>query len=86
MKHKTLTTVAILGLFLTLAVASVHAQSANRIQVTIPFNFAASDAKLKAGKYIVERLSMDRLAFASVDCSSKHASVCVAEARVPTLW
>jgi hypothetical protein len=67
MKHKTLATVAILGLFLTLAIASVQAQSANRIQVTIPFNFAAGDAKLKAGKYIVERLSMEQLTFASVD-------------------
>ena len=67
MKHKTLTTVAILGLFLTLAVALVHAQSANRITVTIPFNFTAGGAKLKAGNYIVDRPSMERLTFASVD-------------------
>lgn len=71
MKHKTLTTAVMLGLFLTLAVASVHAQSANRIQVNIPFNFAAGGAKLKAGNYIVERLSMERLASASVDGKTK---------------
>jgi hypothetical protein len=71
MKHKTLTIAAILGLFLTLAVASVQAQSANRIKVTIPFNFTAGGAKLKAGNYIVERLSMEQLAFASVDGKTK---------------
>lgn len=67
MKHKTLITAAMLGLFLTLAVASVQAQSANRIKVTIPFNFTAGGAKLKAGNYIVERLSMERLDFSSAD-------------------
>ena len=97
MKQKTLTTAAMLGLFLTLAVASVQAQSANRIKVTIPFNFTAGGAKLKAGNYIVERLSMERLDFASVDGKTKAFALAPlalqrprnlvrGEARIPTLW
>jgi hypothetical protein len=67
MKRKIMTTGAILGLFVMLNVAAAQAQSANRIQANIPFNFVAGDAKLKAGKYIVERLSMETLTVTSMD-------------------
>jgi hypothetical protein len=57
MKHTTLKTITMLGLFLMLAVASVHAQSNHPITVNVPFDFFAGDTKLKAGAYTVRRSS-----------------------------
>ena len=57
MKHTTLKTITMLGLFLTLAVTSIHAQSSNKMTVNIPFDFLAGDAKLKAGAYTIHRSS-----------------------------
>src|SRR5438132_10707089 len=67
MKYRTLKTFALVGLLFTLAAASVHAQSQNRIEANIPFDFALGDAKLKAGEYIVDRVDMERLVVTSVD-------------------
>jgi hypothetical protein len=51
--RKQLFTIAMLGLFLMLTVASVHAQSKTRIEATIPFDFMVGETKLKAGQYDV---------------------------------
>jgi hypothetical protein len=55
MKQTTLRTITMLGLFLTLAVASVHAQSSVEMRVNVPFDFSAGNAKLKAGVYTIRR-------------------------------
>ena len=67
MKHTILRNAAMLGLFFVLTVASAHAQSDNKIKAYIPFNFAAGDAKLKAGVYTIERVEMDKIVFTSAD-------------------
>jgi hypothetical protein len=66
MKYTTLKTFALAGLFL-LAAASVQGQSANRVAANIPFDFAAGDAKLTGGQYIIERVDMERLVITSAD-------------------
>jgi hypothetical protein len=43
-----------LSLFVTLAVASVYAQSAANIMVNIPFDFGVGNTILPAGQYTVE--------------------------------
>lgn len=55
MKKETFRTVATLSLFLLLAVASVHAQSSQRVVADIPFDFVASDRTLPAGRYTIKR-------------------------------
>jgi len=67
MKYTTLKTLAIFGLFFMLAAASVHAQSANKISATVPFDFTAGDAKLKAGEYKIRRDDMQMLVVTSAD-------------------
>jgi hypothetical protein len=53
----TLKTIAVLGLFFGLAIASVQAQSSIRMTVNIPFDFTAGSAKLKAGEYSINPAS-----------------------------
>jgi hypothetical protein len=53
MKKQVLTGMTMLGLFLTLAVASVHAQSKTKIEATIPFDFTVGETKLQFGRYTV---------------------------------
>jgi hypothetical protein len=54
MKHTTLKTFALLGLFIMLASVSVSAQTATgQMRASIPFDFVAGKAKLKAGEYKV---------------------------------
>jgi hypothetical protein len=57
MKTQILRSTAILGLFFMLAIASVDAQTPSRAEVTIPFDFSAGKANLKAGSYTLSRLS-----------------------------
>ena len=57
MKYTTLKTVAMLSLFVMLAVGSVSGQSNSHIRVNIPFDFAAGKTQLKAGEYIVRSSS-----------------------------
>lgn len=71
MKYTTLKTLAILGLFLMLTAASVHAQSANRIAANIPFDFTAGKAKLKAGEYMIQRDNMQMLVVTSADGATR---------------
>ena len=67
MKNLNLKSLAILGLFFMLAVASAHAQSGSRVEANIPFDFAAGETKFKAGEYSVKRISKDALLLRSAD-------------------
>jgi hypothetical protein len=55
MNKRVITILATTMLFATLAVASVQAQDAGNMSVTIPFDFAVAGKKLPAGKYHVRR-------------------------------
>ena len=61
MKNKIYTAIAIFGMFLGLAGASVQAQSPSRVTVDIPFEFSAGKTTLHAGVYTIKRLSGDLL-------------------------
>ncbi len=67
MKTQILRSTAILGLFFVLAIASVNAQTASRAEVTIPFDFSAGKANLKAGSYNINRLSGTAITIRSAD-------------------
>ena len=55
MKKQLITTVAVALFLATLTVASVRAQNAGNMAVTIPFDFAVSSKTLPAGEYYVRR-------------------------------
>lgn len=57
MKKTVTTIVAAVGLFLTMAVTSVSAQTPTGAEVSIPFDFSAGKASLKAGTYVIIRKS-----------------------------
>jgi hypothetical protein len=59
--------VAILGIFLGLAVASVHAQAPAKVEVNIPFEFSAGKTTLPAGVYSVKRMSGNNVMLRSED-------------------
>lgn len=65
MKNKIYTAIAIFGMFLGLAGASVQAQSPSRVTVDIPFEFSAGKTTLHAGVYTIKRLSGDLLTLRS---------------------
>jgi hypothetical protein len=66
--RKQLFTIAMLGLFLALVVASVHAQSQRaKILATIPFDFTAGGKDFKAGAYTVKLISQHVLLLRSAD-------------------
>ncbi len=67
MKKQIIRNTAILGLFFMLAIASVKAQTPSRVEVTIPFDFSAGKANLKAGTYSIKRTSETMLTIRSVD-------------------
>lgn len=67
MKNQILKSTAILGLFFMLAMTSVSAQAPGRIEVQIPFDFAAGKATFKAGSYSIKRVSDNSLAIRSAD-------------------
>jgi hypothetical protein len=70
MNNKTYRFVAILGIFLGLAVASVHAQAPNKVEVDIPFEFSAGKTTLPAGVYSIKRLAGNNVTLQSKDCQS----------------
>ena len=57
MKKTVTTIIAAVGLFLTMAVASVSAQTPTGAEVNIPVDFSAGKASLKAGTYVIIRKS-----------------------------
>lgn len=67
MKSTIQKTLAIAGLVLILAGAGAKAQSGSKMRVSIPFDFTAGGAKLKAGVYSVRRLSDKSLSIRKID-------------------
>jgi hypothetical protein len=67
MKNQIIRSIAILGLFFMLAIASVNAQTPSRVEVNIPFDFSAGKATLKAGTYSIKKTSANVLAIRSID-------------------
>jgi hypothetical protein len=67
MKIQIMKNMAILGLFFMLSIASVKAQTPSRVEVNIPFDFAAGKATLKAGAYSIKRTTGNALAIRSAD-------------------
>jgi len=57
MKNQIYRHVAIFGMFLGLAVASVQGQTPTKVEVNIPFEFSAGKTTLKAGVYSINRMS-----------------------------
>ena len=70
MKNQTYRLVAILGIFLGFAVASVHAQAPSKVEVNIPFAFSAGKTTLQPGVYTIKRLSGDNVTLRSADGKS----------------
>ena len=70
MKNQTFRLVAILGIFLGLAVASVHAQAPSKVEVNIPFQFSAGKTTLPAGVYSIKRMSGNNVTLRSEDGKS----------------
>ena len=70
MKYKTYKLVAILGIFLGFAVASVHAQAPSKVEVNIPFEFSAGKTTLHAGRYTIKRMSGNNVTLRSADGKS----------------
>ena len=67
MKKQIMTNIAILGLFIMLAIANVNAQTPSGIEIKIPFDFSAGKATLKAGVYSFKRTSGNTIAVRSAD-------------------
>ena len=67
MKNQVMRSIALLGLFFMLAIASVKAQTPSKVEVNIPFDFSAGKATLKAGTYSIKRTSANVLAIRSAD-------------------
>ena len=67
MKIQIMKNMAILGLFFMLAIASAKAQTPSRVEVNIPFDFAAGKATLKAGAYSIKRTTGNALTIRSAD-------------------
>jgi hypothetical protein len=70
MKHQIYRLVAIFGIFLGLAVASVQAQAPSRVEVNIPFEFSAGKTTLKPGVYSIRRMSGNLLSLRNIDDKS----------------
>jgi hypothetical protein len=67
MKKKIYKTIALLGIFLGLAVAGVRAQAPSRVEVKIPFEFSAGKITLKAGVYTIKQISANNVALRSTN-------------------
>ena len=61
MKNTIYGLVAILGIFLGFAVASVHAQEPSQVKVNIPFAFSVGKTTLQGGVYSIKRMSSNNV-------------------------
>ena len=80
MRKQIFTSVAMLGLLLTLAAASVQAQSRSKIEATVPFDFTVGNTDLQAGNYSVKFISHNALLLRSSD--GKQSAIVVAPRAV----
>lgn len=69
MKQKILTIAAIVGVLLSLSIAA-GAQTRNRIEANIRFDFMAGDKLMKAGDYSVTRISQSTVLLRRADGKS----------------
>lgn len=67
MKKQISRSVAMLGLLLTLAVATVQAQTGMRVVVHVPFDFIVGESRLAAGNYTVSEVNQHALYVRSAD-------------------
>jgi len=67
MKNQILKSFAIFGLFFMLAMTSVSAQTAGRVEVTVPFDFAIGKVLFKAGTYSIKNASDNTLAIRNIE-------------------
>ena len=67
MKNQTYRLLAIFGIFLGFAVATVHAQAPSKVEVNIPFEFSAGKTTLPAGVYSIKRMSGNNVSLRSKD-------------------
>jgi len=67
MKNTIYRLIALFVISLGLAVAAVRAQAPSKVEVKIPFEFSAGKTTLKAGVYIVKRLSASNVTLRSED-------------------
>ena len=70
MNNKIYRIVAILGIFLAFAVASVQAQAPSKVEVKIPFEFSAGKTTLQPGVYTIKRMSGNTVTLRSEDGTS----------------
>lgn len=70
MRNQIYRVIAILGVFLGLMVVGVRAQAPSRVEVNIPFEFAAGKTTLQPGMYSIRRLAGNYLALRSEDGKS----------------
>jgi hypothetical protein len=61
MKNQILKITSIFGLFLMLAITSVQAQTASRVEVKVPFDFAIGKVLFKAGTYSFRKVTDNTL-------------------------
>jgi hypothetical protein len=69
MKKQVLKIFSMLSLFVTLAAASVYAQSDMSLKVNIPFEFSVGNEVLPAGEYTVRHVAQSALVIRRADCS-----------------
>ena len=67
MKNQILKSFAIFGLFFMLAMTSVSAQTAGRVEVTVPFDFAIGKVLFKAGTYSIKNATDNTLAIRNLE-------------------
>lgn len=67
MKNQVVRSIAISGLFFGLAIANAQGQTPTRVEVNIPFDFAAGNVTLKAGAYSIKKISGNALVIGSAD-------------------
>ena len=67
MKNQILRSIAIFGLFFMLAMTSVQAQTASRVEVKVPFDFAIGKVLLKAGTYSFRKVTDNTLTIRDVN-------------------
>ncbi|HEU4477220.1 MAG TPA: hypothetical protein VFR80_01800 [Pyrinomonadaceae bacterium] len=67
MKNQILRITSIFGLFLMLAITSVQAQTASRVEVKVPFDFAIGKVLFKAGTYSFRKVTDNTLTVRDVN-------------------
>ena len=67
MKNQILKITSIFGLFLMLAITSVQAQTASRVEVKVPFDFAIGKVLFKAGTYSFRKVTDNTLTVRDVN-------------------